>query len=198
MANRKVNLTEAVALANQPNQPELSGDDKMERAGLTHGPKESLGQISRALERKTYLDYCSKVHSGFQNGSYSADLTSLEVKVNAKGNIVLKYSWKLHDIEVEMPNGSLTRINKFTVCTWESIYLDMFGTANVPALLTQLIGRFENLGVEIDDEADDMGQYLAIAKAVSAHINSLDELDFTVDVEAIDNDGFSTYRIKLV
>lgn len=198
MANRKVNLTEAIALGNQPVAPEVSGDDKMERAGLTHGPKESLGQISRALERQAYLDYCSKVHSGFQNGSYSADLTSLEVRVNAKGNTVLKYNWRLHDIEVEMPNGSLTRISKFSVCTWESIYLDLFGTVNVPTLLSQLVSRFESLEVELDDDADDMGKWLAISKAVSDHVNSLDGIDFTVDVEAIDNNGFSTYRIKLV
>lgn len=198
MANRKVNLTEAVALANQPVQPELSGDDKMERAGLAHGSKENLGKISRELERQAYLDYCAKVHSGFQSGEYSADLTSLEVKVNDKGNVVLKYNWRLHDIEVEMPNGSLIRINKFTVCTWESVYVDLFGTANMPLVLAQLARRFENLEVEIEDGTDERGKWLTIAKAVSAHINSLDELDLTVDVKAIDNNGFATYRIRLV
>ena len=198
MANRKVNLTEAIALANQPVAPEVSGDDKMEKAGLAHGSKENLGKISRELERQSYLDYCAKVHSGFQAGEYSADLISLQVKVNDKGNIVLKYNWRLHDIEVEMPNGSLIRINKFTVCTWESVYVDLFCTVNMPIILAQLARRFENLEVEIDDEIDDMGKWLAIAKAVSTHINSKDGIDFTVDVKAIDNHGFSTYRIKLV
>ena len=198
MANRKVNLTEAIALANQPVAPEVSGDDKMEKAGLAHGSKENLGKISRELERQSYLDYCAKVHSGFQAGEYSADLISLQVKVNDKGNIVLKYNWRLHDIEVEMPNGSLIRINKFTVCTWESVYVDLFCTVNMPIILAQLAHRFENLEVEIDDETDDMGKWLAIAKAVSTHINSKDGIDFTVDVKAIDNHGFSTYRIKLV
>lgn len=198
MANRKVNLTEAIALANQPVTPEVSGDDKMEKAGLAHGSKENLGKISRELERQSYLDYCAKVHSGFQAGEYSADLVSLQVKVNDKGNIVLKYNWRLHDIEVEMPNGSLIRIHKFTVCTWESVYVDLFCTVNMPIVLAQLASRFENLEVEIDDENDDMGKWLAIAKAVSAHVNSQDGIDFTVDVKAIDNHGFSTYRIRLV
>lgn len=198
MAKRKVNLTDAIALANQPEAPEVSGDDKMSQAGLAHGSKENLGKISRELERQAYLDYCAKVHAGFQPGEYSADLTSIEVKVNDKGNVVLKYSWRLHDIEVEMPNGSLTRISKFSVCTWESIYLDLFGTVNVPTLLSQLVSRFESLEVELDDDVDDMGKWLAISKAVSTHINSLDGLDLTIDVKAIDNHGFSTYRIKLV
>lgn len=198
MAKRKVNLNQAIALANQPVPTELSGDDKMERAGLAHGSRENLGKISRELERQSYLDYCAKVHSGFQAGEYSADLTSLEVKVNDRGSVVLKYRWVLHDIEVEMPNGSLIRIHKFTVCTWESVYLDLFGTVNMPMTLAQLARRFENLDVEIDDNTDDMGKWLAIAKAVSDHINSLDGLDLTIDVKAIDNHGFATYRIKLV
>lgn len=198
MANRKVNLTEAIALANQPEAPEVSGDDKMSQAGLAHGSKENLGKVSRELERQAYLDYCAKVHAGFQPGEYSADLTSIEVKVNDKGNVVLKYNWRLHDIEVEMPNGSLIRISKFNICTWESAYVDMFCTINMPILLAQLARRFENLEVEIDDQTDDMGKWLAIAKAVSAHINSLGELDLTIDIKAIDNHGFSTYRIKLV
>lgn len=198
MANRKVNLTEAVKLANQPVAPEVSGDDKMERAGLAHGSKENLGKVSRELERQSYLDYCAKVHAGFQPGEYSADLLSLQVKVNDKGNVVLKYNWRLHDIEVEMPNGSLIRIRKFTICTWESVYVDLFCTINMPIVLAQLARRFENLEVEIDDETDDMGKWLAIAKAVSTHINSLGSLDLVVNVEAIDNHGFSTYRVKLV
>ena len=198
MANRKVNLTEAVKLANQPVAPEVSGDDKMERAGLAHGSKENLGKVSRELERQSYLDYCAKVHAGFQPGEYSADLLSLQVKVNDKGNVVLKYTWRLHDIEVEMPNGSLIRIHKFTVCTWESVYVDLFCTINMPIVLAQLARRFENLEVEIDDETDDMGKWLAIAKAVSTHINSLGGLDLVINVEAIDNHGFSTYRVKLV
>lgn len=198
MANRKVNLTEAIALGNQPVAPEVSGDDKMERAGLAHGSKENLGKISRALERQSYLDYCAKVHSGFQPGEYSADLTSIEVKVNDKGNVVIKYNWRLHDIEVEMPNGSLIRIRKFTICTWESVYVDLFCTVNMPLVLAQLARRFENLEVEIDDDTDERGKWLAIAKAISAHINSLGELDLTVDVKAIDNHGFETYRIRLV
>lgn len=198
MAKRKVNLIDAIASANQPEAPEVSGDDKMSQAGLAHGSKENLGKISRELERQAYLDYCAKVHAGFQPGEYSADLTSIEVKVNDKGNVVLKYSWRLHDIEVEMPNGSLIRIRKFTICTWESVYVDLFCTINMPILLAQLARRFENLEVEIDDQTDDMGKWLAIAKAVSAHVNSLGELDLTIDVKAIDNHGFSTYRIKLV
>ena len=198
MANRKVNLTEAIALANQPVPTEPSGDDKMEQAGLAHGSKENLGKISRELERQSYLDYCAKVHSGFQAGEYSADLLSLQVKVNDKGNVVIKYNWRLHDIEVEMPNGSLIRINKFNICTWESVYVDLFCTISMPVVLAQLARRFENLEVEIDDETDDMGKWLAIAKAVSTHIESLGGLDLVIDVKAIDNHGFSTYRIKLV
>ncbi len=198
MANRKVNLTEAMASTNQPVQPELSGDDKMERAGLAHGSKENLGKISRALERQAYLDYCAKVHSGFQPGEYSADLTSIKVKVNDKGNVVIKYNWKLYDIEVEMPNGSMVRIGKFTICTWESVYVDLFCTVNMPLVLAQLARRFENLEVEIDDDTDERGKWLAIAKAISTHVNSLDGLDLTVDVKPIDNHGFETYRIKLV
>lgn len=198
MAKRKVNLTDAIALANQPEPTELSSDDKMSQAGLAHGSKENLGKISRELERQAYLDYCAKVHSGFQPGEYSADLTSLEVKVNDKGNVVLKYNWRLHDIEVEMPNGSLIRISKFNICTWESVYVDLFCTVNMPLVLAQLARRFENLEVEIDDDTDERGKWLAIAKAISSHINSLGELDLTIDVKAIDNHGFSTYRIRLV
>lgn len=198
MANRKVNLNQAMALANQPVPTEPSGDDKMERAGLAHGSKENLGKISRELERQSYLDYCAKVHSGFQPGEYSADLISLDVKVNDRGNVVLKYRWILHDIEVEMPGGSLIRIHKFTVCTWESVYVDLFCTVSMPMVLAQLARRFENLEVEIDDNTDEMGKWLAIAKAVSAHVNSQDGIDFTVNVEAIDNHDFATYRIRLV
>ena len=81
------------------------------------------------------------MHSGFQPGEYSADLLSLQVKVNDKGNVVLKYNWRLHDIEVEMPNGSMIRISKFNICTWESVYVDLFGKAPAPILLSQLTHR---------------------------------------------------------
>ena len=68
----------------------------------------------------------------------------------------------------------------------------------MPIVLAQLARRFENLEVEIDDQTDDMGKWLAIAKAVSAHIKSLGGLDLVIDVKAIDNHGFATYRIRLV
>ena len=65
-------------------------------------------------------------------------------------------------------------------------------------MLAQLARQFENLEFEIDTDADDMGKWLAIAKAISAHINSSNKLDFNVNVRAVDNHGFTTYRIRLV
>lgn len=198
MANHKVKLSEAIALVNQEVPSELSGDDKMEKAALSHGSKENLGKISRELERQSYLEFCSAVHAGFQDGEYSAELRSLDVKMNDKGNVVLKYTWHLFDIEVEMPNGSMTRIRKFTVCTWESVYSDLFGGVASPILLASLSQVLGDLDVSLSDDMDVKAKWLEVAKAISQYINSCDTVEVNVNVEAIDNDGFATYRISLV
>lgn len=203
MAQRKVKMSEALASVNQPAQPELSGDDKMEKAALAHGSKENLGQISRELERQSYLEFCSAVHAGFQDGEYSADLYALNVKVNDKGNVVLKYTWRLYDIEVNMPNGSMTRIHRFTVCTWESVYTDIFGRVSSPLLLSSLACHVGDVEISLSDDMDIKTKWLQVAKAMSKYVedshffsNKVDDL--VVDVEAVDNDGFATYRIRLV
>ena len=203
MAQRKVKMSEALASVNQASQPELSGDDKMEKAGLSHGPKEKLGQISRELERQSYLEWCSMVHSGFQDGEYSAQLCKLDVKVNDKGNVVLKYTWRLYDIEVHMPNGSMTRIGNFTICNWESVYTDIFGRVYSPMLLSSLTSVMGDVEVSLSDDMDIKTKWLHVAKAMSqcveeSHYDCHKPIDVVVNVEAVDNDGFATYRVSLV
>ena len=203
MANRKVKMSEALASVNQPSQPELFGDDKMEKAGLAHGPKEKLGQISRELERQSYLEFCAAVHAGFQDGEYSAELCKLDVKVNDKGNVVLKYTWRLYDIEVNMPNGSMTRIGKFTICTWESVYTDIFGRVYSPLLLSSLTSVMGDVEISLSDDMDIKTKWLQVAKAMSQCVEDsrwFDHkvIDVVLNVEAVDNNGFATYRVSLV
>lgn len=203
MAQRKVKMSEALASVNQASQPELSGDEKMEKAALAHGSKENLGKISRELERQSYLEWCATVHAGFQDGEYSAELCKLDVKVNDKGNVVLKYTWRLADIEVEMPNGSLTRISKFTICNWESVYTDIFGRVYSPMLLSSLAPLMGNVEISLSDDMDIKTKWLQVAKAMSEYVKTTQDvcpkpIDVVVNVEAVDNDGFATYRVSLV
>lgn len=203
MAQRKVKMSEALASVNRASQPELSGDEKMEKAALSRGPKEKLGQISRELERQSYLEFCAAVHAGFQDGEYSAELCKLDVKVNNKGNVVLKYTWRLHGIEVEMPNGSMTRIGKFTICNWESVYTDFFGRVYSPMLLSSLTQHMGDVEVSLSDDMDIKTKWLQVAKAMSEYVKTTQcfgtkPIDVVVNVEAVDNDGFATYRVSLV
>lgn len=203
MAQRKVKMSEALASVNQPVPTEASSDDKVEKAALSRGPKEKLGQISRELERQSYLEFCSAVHAGFQDGEYSAELCALNVKVNDKGNVVLKYTWRLYDIEVEMPNGSMTRIGKFTICNWESVYTDFFGRVYSPMLLSSLTSVMGDVEVSLSDDMDIKTKWLHVAKAMSQCVEESNydfhkPIDVVVNVEAVDNDGFATYRVSLV
>lgn len=203
MAQRKVKMSEALASVNQPVPTEVSGDDKMEKAALSRGPKEKLGQISRELERQSYLEFCAAVHAGFQDGEYSAELCKLDVKVNAKGNVVLKYTWRLHGIEVEMPNGSMTRIGNFTICNWETVYTDFFGRVYSPMLLSSLTSVMGDVEVSLSDDMDIKTKWLQVAKAMSEYVKTTQgvcpkPIDVVVNVEAVDNDGFATYRVSLV
>lgn len=203
MAQRKVKMSEALASVNQASQPEISGDEKMENAALSHGPKEKLGQISRELERQSYLEWCSMVHAGFQDGEYSAELCKLDVKVNDKGNVVLKYTWRLYGIEVEMPNGSMTRIGNFTICNWESVHTDIFGRVYSPMLLSSLTSVMGDIEVSLSDDMDVKTKWLHVAKAVSEYVKTTQSvcpkpINVVINVEAVDNDGFATYRVSLV
>lgn len=203
MAQRKVKMSEALDFINQPVPKEISGDEKMEKAALAHGSKENLGKISRELERQSYLEFCSAVHAGFQDGEYSAELCKLDVKVNDKGNVVLKYTWRLADIEVEMPNGSMTRIGKFTICTWESVYTDLFGQVHSPILLSSLACHVGDVEISLSDDMDIKTKWLQVAKAMSEYVKTTQDvcpkpIDVILNVEAVDNDGFATYRVSLV
>lgn len=203
MAQRKVKMSEALDFINQPVPKEISGDEKMEKAALSHGSKENLGKISRELERQSYLEFCSAVHAGFQDGEYSAELCKLDVKVNDKGNVVLKYTWRLYDIEVHMPNGSMTRIGKFTICTWESVYTDLFGQVHSPILLSSLACHVGDVEISLSDDMDIKTKWLQVAKAMSQYVENSQlachkPIDVVVNVEAVDNDGFATYRVSLV